>query len=70
MNVPTSKPQLLEAFGARRPVTVELRTNDGPVTVTGTIVMLEHEDGSGKSFNAKVATDSGSYIEGYLGRFA
>lgn len=44
--------ELLATFAARKVVTIPTRTNVG--TVTGIIMAIEHEDGSGKSYNLTV----------------
>ena len=74
MTIPTiptipTKFQLLFAFGARSEVRVKLKRINGSVFMTGVISSLQHEDGSGESFNAKICeSGTGNYVTVYLGR--
>lgn len=71
LTTPTTKFELLTAFGLNATVTMELQTEDGPLTLTGVILGLEHEDGTGESFSAKfsIVAEQGRIVHGYLGRF-
>ncbi len=68
---PKTKCELLAAFGHRSTVTMEVRTDDGPMTLTGTICLLGHEDGSGESFYGKFydTEGEGRLVDCYFGRF-
>lgn len=61
---PKTRFELMLAFFGRRRVCVRI---DGRI-VYGVINVLEHEDGSGCSFNATVCTGN-SNVSGYIGRF-
>ena len=66
----TTKFQLLSAFSLHAPTSVSIHVKGVPVTVTGIILTLGHEDGSGESFNGRILESAtGKTIEGYLGRF-
>ncbi len=68
VTAPKTKFELITAFNLYMEVTVKLSNMDRPVT--GTIMSLEHEDGSGNSFNGMIyETKTGKRFTGYLGRF-
>ncbi|QDV85407.1 hypothetical protein [Planctomycetes bacterium TBK1r] len=68
---PKTKFELLAAFGLRTTVTMEVTTDGGPVTLTGMICVLGHEDGSGESFYGKFHDNAGEgqLVDCYFGRF-
>ena len=66
----TTKFELLSAFSLHAPTSVSINVNGVRVTVTGIILTLGHEDGSGESFNGRILESAtGKTIEGYLGRY-
>lgn len=65
-----SRSALLESFGKREPVTVTVRSNGKVQQVSGVLQTLQHEDGSGRSYNASIrCKTSGVTLKGYIGRF-
>ena len=72
---PTSKFELLAAFGLCTTVTMTVTTDEGSVTMTGVIHTLGHEDGVGDSFYGKLLIPPaeqdgvGRLVECYFGRF-
>ena len=69
---PTTKAELLEAFGNSSVVTLVVNSDGSPEgkEVTGWIYQLSHEDGSGTSFNAVIYRKSDNQpMKCYLGHF-
>jgi len=64
MFTPKTKYDLFSAFSCRATVAVKV---DGRY-VYGIISRLEHEDGTGNSFNATVIVNGG-VVSGYIGKF-
>jgi len=71
---PTTKFELLAAFGLCTTVTMTVKADSGSETLTGVITELGHEDGLGNSFYGKFLVppeqdEPARLVPCYFGRF-